>query len=305
MKKTFVLFLLATALLPAAAYESNISRGVDRAAANATIRRDQALLDAVENPNQLSAVRRLLEQGANPCRALPFALGANNAPAIKELARYGHTCNWKNAVEQRLQQVMQKDKVDVFYALMENNQNISCPDPFNFTPSPTGGQWHPVSARMLSAVNQRCFTSNRERANFLKDIIFLNPQQRTIFALGESYHYGIPNSSVQRTWLATIGQLIKARVKISNDTLRNVVTQSRVPSAYGAANLPLDTTRVLIKLCLQGGADGKTVLQWLDSNPGNWVWKNYSAQERMRISNLLEGKPEMQPRSLLDRLRGF
>ena len=280
------------------------SRALTRAVLTPT-QRNQALFDAVQNPRALGQVRRLLNQGADPCRALPFAVFTNNVAAVQVLAEYKNRCNWKLAVEERLSFVMRKDLVDLFYALMADNRGIACPDPFEFTPAQRNSRWHPLSSKMLAAVNQRCFQTTQKQTGFLKNMILLNSRQNNAFLLGETYQQGIKSSKTQRGWLENIDQLVKAKVKVSNDTLESVISQSRVTNYEGMAQLPFDTTRQLVKLCLKGGADGKAVLSSLNQDHNAWVWESYSKQERMRISNILEHKPEMQPRSLLDRARNL
>ncbi len=294
------LFALSTLQAKPSARNRQFSNALTRAVMTPA-QRNQALLAAVKNPRALGQVRRLLNQGANPCRALPFAVFTNNVAAVQVLAEYKNRCNWKFAVEERLSYVMKKDLVDLFYALMADNRGITCPDPFDFTPALRSSQWHPLSSRMLAAVHQRCFQTTQKRANFLEDIILLNPGQKNIFLLGETYAYGIKSPNIQQRWLENIEQLVKANVKVSNDTLESVISQSRVNTYEGKSQLPFDTTRQLVKLCLKGGADGAAVLERLNQENNSWVWEPYSRQERLRISNMLEHKPEMQPRSFADR----
>lgn len=308
MKKLILLvnvfYWAATVVVAAPVSNTQLERRVSRATEAAVRQANNNLLDAVNNPQVPAArLRTFFNQGADPCRALPFAVFANNAAAVRVLAEYKDRCNWKYAVEQRLQLVMQKDFVDVFYALMADNRGITCPDPFAFTPAQPGAQWHPVSAQMLAAVNQRCFQTRHTQANFLKDVILLNPGQRTIFGLGENYHFGIHSAQTQKQWLDSVEQLVKSRVEVSSDTLQDVISRSRSTAAGTNYNLPFNATRRLVKLCLQGGANGQAVLRQLDSPVGEWAWKNYSAEERMRLSNILENKPETQSRTMADRLR--
>ena len=306
MKKltvVFVVCLLAAVqavAYPASSKNHRFSHAVKRRVLTAA-QRNALLTKAASNPHALGQLRRLLNQGADPCRALPFAVFANNVRGVEILSEYKNRCNWKKAVEERLQYVMKKDLTDLFYALMADNRGITCPDPFDFTPTHRGSQWHPLSPKMLAAVNQRCFATRTNKSAFLKDMILLNPGQNHVFALGETYKQGIPSQEAQQRWLSNINQLVNANVKVSNDTLQAVITQSRVNTYEGESNLPFDTTRKLVKLCLKGGANGQAVLQELDQNA--WVWENYSADERMRLSNILENKPETQSRSFGDALR--
>lgn len=309
MKKTiFVLFCCLCFVSMLQANPSPRKRRFSNALTRAVLtpaQRNQALLKAVQNPHALGQVRRLLNQGADPCRALPFAVFTNNVEAVHVLAEYKNRCNWKIAVEERLRYVMRKDLVELFYALMADNRGITCPDPFEFTPAQRNSQWHPLSSEMLAAVNQRCFQTTNKQAGFLKNMILLNSRQNNAFLLGEMYQQGIKSSKTQQNWLKNIDQLVKAKVKVSNDTLESVISQSRVTNYEGKAQLPFETTRQLVKLCLKGGADGKAVLNNLDQEYNAWVWEPYSNQERMRLSNILEHKPEMQPRSFADRVRNW
>ncbi len=309
MKKFFVIFVLSTLALmqavaqPATAQNRRISHAVNRRVLSVA-QRNNLLIKAAGNPNALGQLRQLLNQGGDPCRVLPFAVFANNVRGVEMLSEYKDRCNWKQAVEERLQYVMKKDLTDLFYALMVDNRGITCPDPFDFTPAHRGAQWHPLSSKMLAAVNQRCFATRTNQSAFLKDMILLNSGQNHVFALGETYKQGINSQDTQKRWLANINQLVSAHVKVSNDTLQTVISQSRVSNMYdGASNLPFDTTRKLVKLCLKGGANGKAVLQQLDQDQNAWVWEKYSVEERVRLSNILENKPEDQSRSFGDTLR--
>ncbi|MBR2082691.1 MAG: hypothetical protein IJ876_06780 [Elusimicrobiaceae bacterium] len=308
MKKLSLTFILCCFIVvcvsanPTTARNRRLSNGVNRAVLSAS-QRNELLVDAASNPRALGQMRRLLNQGADPCRALPFAVFSNNVAGVQVLSEYKNRCNWNHAVQERLQYVMKKDLTPMFYALMADNRGITCPDPFDFTPAKRGTQWHPLSSSMLAAVNQRCFATHRNQAAFLNGIILLNPSQNNVFALGENYQFGINSQDTQQRWLANINQLIDSHVKVSNDTLQNVISQSRVPNTYGASNVPFDTTRKLVKLCLKGGANGKTVLSHLDREDNAWIWANYSSDERMRLSNILENKPETQARSFTDTLR--
>ncbi len=304
MKKIqFVLLMLCAATLQVSA-QGRLSNALERRVARQPRQLNEKVFKAASNPRALGQMRRLLEQGADPCHALPAAVFSNNVFAVNVLAEYKKRCNWKKAVEERLNYVMKKDRVDMFYALMADNRGITCPDPFDFTPANPSQKFEPLSAQMLAAVNQRCFQTKGKQSAFLKNMILLNPGHQTVFALGESYKYGIRSSQAQKGWLENINQLVKANVKVSNDTLQEVISQSRVHSAYGNSNIPFDTTRQLVKLCMKGGANGLTVLHRLDQPENEWVWENYSSEERMRISNILESKPETQPRSVKDHLRG-
>lgn len=298
------LFVVSTLQAKPSAHKRQFSNALTRAVLTPS-QRNRALVKAVQNPRALGQVRRLLNQGADPCRALPFAVFTNNVAAVQVLAEYKNRCNWKVAVEERLPYALKKNLVDLFYALMADNRGITCPDPFEFVPAQRNSQWHPLSSRMLAAVNQRCFQTTQKRAGFLKEMILLNPAQNNIFLLGETYQHGIKSAQTQQGWLKNIDQLVKSNVKVSNDTLESVISQSRVTNYEGKSRLPFDTTRQLVKLCLKGGADGKAVLNNLDQEHNAWVWEPYSNQERMRISNILEHKPEMQPRSFTDRVRSW
>mgnify|MGYP002854756941 CR=1 FL=1 len=284
--------------------EVQLNRQVQRATAQAAQRANANLLDAVNDlQTPEKRYRMLLNQGADPCHALPFAVFSNNARAVRVLAEYKDKCNWKYAVEQRLPLVMQKDRVAVFHALMADNQDITCPDPFAFTPAQAGSRWHAVSREMLAAVNQRCFRTPAARSDFLRNVILLQPGHRTAFMLGESYFFGIHSAKDQQRWLESIGQLLSTHSKISDETLLDVISQSRVASPEGVWSVPFSTVRQLVTLCLQGGANGPAVLKRLDSPAGEWAWEHYSAEERMRLSNLLEHKPEKKSRSFSDRIR--
>ncbi len=308
MKKLTVVFIVSmlavvqAAALPVSSKNRRFSHAVKRRVLTAA-QRNELLVKAASNPNALGQMRRLLNQGADPCRALPFAVFASNVRGVEILSEYKNRCNWKHAVEERLQYVMKKDLTDMFYALMADNRGITCPDPFDFTPTQRGSQWHPLSSKMLAAVNQRCFATRNNKSAFLKDMILLNPGQNHIFSLGETYKYGINSQDTQKRWLENITQLVNANVKVSNDTLQDVISQSRVSNYEGNSNLPFETTRKLVKLCLKGGANGQAVLAQLDQEDNAWVWENYSADERMRLSNILENKPETQSRSFTDTLR--
>ncbi len=308
MKKLLLLFVFCviTPQLMAqgtTAQRRQLSRTVSRRVLTVAQRNDR-LIEAASNPNALGQMRRMLNLGADPCRALPFAVFANNVRGVEILSEYKNRCNWKHAVEERLPYVVKKDLTPLFYALMADNRGITCPDPFDFTPAQCNAQWHPLSAGMLAAVNQRCFVTSRNQSAFLKEMILLNPGQNYVFSLGETYKQGIRTQDTQKRWLANINQLVNSDVKVSNDTLQSVIAQSRVTNTYdGSSNLPFDTTRKLVKLCLKGGANGKAVLTQLDQDYNAWVWENYSADERMRLSNILENKPETQSRSFADTLR--
>ncbi len=309
MKKSFIVLvvcLLGVVQISAHSIstKNQLSSQVKRRVLTAA-QRNQLLIKAVHNPRALGQARRLLDRGADPCRALPFAVMSNNVEAVRVLSEYKNRCSWKRAVEERLQYTMKKDQVELFYALMADNRGITCPDPFDFTPNQHGSQWHPLSADMLSAVNQRCFVTSHGKADFLKDMLLLNPKKNNLFVLGENYKMGIPSKQVQQGWLNNIEQLVNSRIKVSNDTLQEVIAQSRVFNTYqGQSSVPFGTTLKLVKLCLKGGADGKTVLNRLEQEHNAWVWEQYSPQERMRLSNVLEDKPENQPRSFQDHLRG-
>ena len=280
---------------------ARLARQVNRSVAAAQ-RVNEQLIDSVSNTQATPAqLRTYLRRGADPCRALPSAVFANNAPAVRILAEFKNDCNWNYAVSQRLPLVIQKDRNEVFTALMETSSQVTCPDPFDYTPSPGKVAWKPLSATMLNNVSKQCFKTRREKANFLRDIILLNPEQRTIFTLAESYDFGIHSSKVRQQWLSSVEQLVRSGVPVATDTLLQVIAQGRANTYEGFRKIPFEATRTLVKQSLRGGADGKEVLAYLDSAQGEWVWKMYSDEERMRLSNLLENKPEMQARSWLGR----
>ncbi len=297
-----LLAALQGAAYPVSAQQRRVSQHVQRRVLTAA-QRNRLATKAASNPHALGQLRRLLNHGANPCRALPFAVFAGNVRGVEILSEYKDRCNWKVAVEERLPYVVKNDLTDLFYALMADNRGITCPDPFDFTPAQRGAQWHPLSAGMLAAVNQRCFATRTNKSAFLKEMILLNPGQKHVFTLGETYKYGIHSQDTQNQWLSNINQLVSSNVKVSNDTLQSVIAQSRVTNYEGVSNLPFETTRKLVKLCLKGGADGKAVLAELDQDHNAWVWEHYSADERMRLSNLLEHKPEQAARTFVDTLR--
>lgn len=284
--------------------DAQLTRRVNRATRAAVQRANDNLIEAVENlQTPANRLRTFLKQGADPCRALPLAIAANNALAVQVLSEYKHTCNWKNAVEQRLHVVMQKNKVDVFNALMADNQNITCPDPFSFTPAQSGSQWHALSKEMLSSVNRYCFPTRQAKTDFLRKIILLKPWNGSPFDLAESYHWGIRSVKMEQRWLESVDHLVNEQVPVSADTLQDVIALSRLETVDGNYQLLFEITRRLVNACLKGGANGKEVLRRLDSPAGAWAWKHYSSEERMRLSNLLERKPETQPRNFTDRIR--
>lgn len=277
---------------------SQVHRSVSAAQHN-----NEQLIDSVSNTQVTPAqMRAYLRRGADPCRALASAIFANNAPAVRVLAEFKDSCNWNDAVSQRLPLVIRKDRNEVFKALMETAPKVTCPDPFNYTPAPSGATWKPLSDAMLANVNKQCFKTRQAKSDFLRDIILLNPNQRTIFSLAESYTFGIHSDQVKKQWLASVEQLVKAGVPVSNDTLLDVISRGRANTYEGFRKIPFEATRTLVKQSLKGGANGKEVLAYLDSSKGEWVWEMYSAQERMRLSNILENKPEMQSRSWFGRL---
>ncbi|MBO5911832.1 MAG: hypothetical protein J6Q05_06655 [Elusimicrobiaceae bacterium] len=287
---------------PVFAQNRRFSQALERRVQNVELYSDQ-LIDAVENPAALRKIRPLLDRGADPCKALPSAVFAKNAEAIKLLAQYQGRCNWKAAVEKRLPYVIKNNLIDVFSASLFENRTITCPDPFNFTPAQNNSQWNPLSPQMLAAVTQHCFLTQTDKETFLRHIILLNAGKNNIFQFGETYKYGIRSNYNQQRWLVHISQLLRLNIPVSNETLRDVISQSRVPNIYdGDSKVPFEITRKLVKLCLRGKADGPAVLNWLNSSQGKWVWENYSSQERMYLSNLLENKPEMQPRTFADRM---
>ena len=280
---------------------TRLARQVNRSVSAAQRNNDQ-LIDSVSNTRVPPAqMRTYLRRGADPCRALSVAIFANNVPAIRVLAEFKGSCNWNDAVSQRLPLVIRKEKNEVFDALMETAPKVTCPDPFNYTPSPNKVAWQPLSATMLDSVNKQCFKTRQAKSNFLRDLMLLNPNQRTIFSLAESYTFGIHSEQVKEQWLASVEQLVKAGSSVSNDTLLDVIARGRANTYEGFRKIPFDATRTLVKQSLKGGANGKEVLAYLDSSKGEWVWEMYSAQERMRLSNILENKPEMQSRTWLGR----
>ena len=299
-----VSFVAFSALISQAAPVSGdrLERQVNRSVLTAQ-RADEQLMDSIGNVQATPAqLRTYLRRGADPCRALSSAVFANNAPAVRVLAEFKNGCNWNYAVSQRLPLAIQKDRNEVFTALMETAPKVTCPDPFNYTPAPKGASWKPLSATMLNNVNKQCFKTRQAKADFLRDIILLNPNQRTIFTLAESYSFGIHSAQVRQQWLSSVGQLVRAGVPVSTDTLLSVISQGRANTYEGFRQIPFEATRTLVKQSLKGGANGKEVMAYLESSQGEWVWEMYSDEERMRLSNILENKPEMQSRNWFGRL---
>lgn len=243
----------------------------------------------------------LLERGADACAALLPAVRADNAPAVTALNRYRESCDWAPLREKALKYAMHNDKFSAFGALTQEEGN--CPEPFDFNPRVEGSRWKPLSTPMLHAVTSRCYRSAQERQDFLKDsVIRLNPGDRSIFWLGDAYERGITGPQMTRRWLGTVKQLVDARIRVSDRALWEVVALGRSPSIYGDAFLPFSVTRELVILSLKGGANGKQVLADLDKAEDNWIWKKYNREERKRLSNLLEGRPENEDRNLGDRV---
>lgn len=294
----FSALISQAAPLSGARLERQVNRSV-----SAAKRADEQLMDSVSNAQVTPAqLRTYLRRGADPCRALSSAVFANNASAVRVLAEFKNGCNWNYAVSQRLPIAIQKDRNEVFTALMETSSQVTCPDPFNYTPSPNRNAWKPLSATMLDNVSKQCFKTRQAKADFLRDIILLNPNQRTIFTLAESYNFGIHSAQVRQQWLSSVGQLVRAGIPVSTDTLLQVIAQGRANTYEGFRKIPFEATRTLVKHSLKGGADGKEVMAYLESSQGEWVWEMYSDEERTRLSNILENKPEMQSRTWFGRL---
>ena len=191
----------------------------------------------------------LIERGADVCAALMPAVRADNAAAVSALNRYRESCDWAPLREKALQYAMRNDKLNAFRALTQEEGN--CPEPFDFNPRVEGSRWKPLSTPMLHAVTNRCYRSERERQDFLKDsVIRLNPGDRSIFWLGDAYERGITGPQMTRRWLGTIKQLVDARIRVSDRALWEVVALGRSPSVYGDAFLPFGVTRELVILAL-------------------------------------------------------
>lgn len=246
----------------------------------------------------VNRVRAYIKGGAKPCPALPLAVHADNAPVVGMLAAVKDRCDWDSSVETALAQAMRGDKLRSFLQL--TREPVSCPEPFGFNPREKGSRWHPLSRRMLRAVTDRCYRTAEEKQSFFEfSVVKLNPGDRSIFWLGDTYEFALKGRpALERAWLDSIALLVEEKnFKVSDDMLMDIVALGRSPSIYGDSFLPFNTTRKLVLWSLKGGASGPRVLARLDNAEDNWVWKNYSKEERWRISNLLEGKPEMESRS--------
>lgn len=257
----------------------------------------------------------MVRQGADACRLLPLAVQADNAGAVRALFNHASSCSgWKEAVAAAVKQSMNENKAAAYGALLE--RGAPCQNPFAVDWSDKNARWPEISSPVLKQYLNHCETTPQARSQFLRDTMTVNPEGRRITGLALNYRRLLTPRAAQQ-WEKNIRDMIAWRIQVTDDTVTRIISESR--TVYGKSKqkpacfsrrgdgfdpecsekeyLSFDFTLRLVRLALQGGANGKAVAQYLQSDKGEWIAKRYAKEEWWRLLNVLEGKTETESRS--------